>query len=127
MAGLLHQRGHQLEPTGPVGRVDLDVPDDDHVAVAHGCLPPFFRPDRPRYLIGYCTAAPIGAGGRFGSRLTEYLRVITDLWTNRSTTFHGKHLDFEAAVVGPKPVQRPHPPILIGGTGYRLPGVGIGP
>ncbi|HVX21929.1 MAG TPA: LLM class F420-dependent oxidoreductase [Acidimicrobiales bacterium] len=51
-----------------------------------------------------------------GPRVTEYLQAIKALWTTETTTFHGRFLDFEQAVVGPKPVQRPHPPILVGGN-----------
>ena len=53
--------------------------------------------------------------GRFG----EAVRVIKRLWTQERTTFNGKYYTLTDAVAEPKPVQRPHPPIWIGGAGPR--------
>ncbi|MCL1871646.1 MAG: LLM class F420-dependent oxidoreductase [Promicromonosporaceae bacterium] len=52
-------------------------------------------------------------------RLEEALAVITSLWTSPFTTFDGVHYQLDAAVAEPKPVQKPHPPIWIGGSGRR--------
>jgi probable F420-dependent oxidoreductase len=50
-------------------------------------------------------------------RLTdEYLAAMVELWTSDEPCFHGEYIDFEDIAFEPKPVQRPHPPIWIGGN-----------
>lgn len=53
------------------------------------------------------------------TRFEEGVEVIVDLLTDETTTFHGEFYDFEEAWCEPKGPQRPHPPIVIGGTGER--------
>jgi F420-dependent oxidoreductase-like protein len=60
-----------------------------------------------------------GTAGDRADRLEEALPIIRSLWTQPSTTFAGKHYTLQDAVAEPKPVQSPHPPIWIGGTGKR--------
>jgi len=50
-------------------------------------------------------------------RFDEALEVIVGLLTNETTTFAGQHYQLTEARSEPKAVQRPHPPIVIGGTG----------
>jgi F420-dependent oxidoreductase-like protein len=50
-------------------------------------------------------------------RLGEALEVITRLWREDRVTFDGKFYDIADAAFVPKPVQKPHPPIVIGGKG----------
>jgi F420-dependent oxidoreductase-like protein len=50
-------------------------------------------------------------------RFDEALEVITSLLTNTVSTFEGQHYQLRDARCEPKPVQRPHPPICIGGSG----------
>jgi len=45
----------------------------------------------------------------------EYLDVMKELWTTEITEYHGEYIDFPPLVCAPKPVQRPHPPIFVGG------------
>jgi len=48
--------------------------------------------------------------------LAEACTVIRRLWTDTEPfDFHGSYLDLTGALCNPKPIQRPHPPILIGG------------
>jgi len=42
------------------------------------------------------------------------------MWLEKRATFHGKYFHVEDAILEPKPVQKPHPPIMIGGTGEQL-------
>ncbi len=49
----------------------------------------------------------------------EGCEVIIALLTNTTTTFEGKYVQLKDARCEPKPVQRPHPPICIGGGGER--------
>lgn len=57
-------------------------------------------------------------GERF-DRFDEALEVITGLLSQTTTTFAGKHYRLVEARCEPKPVQRPHPPICIGGGGEK--------
>ena len=52
--------------------------------------------------------------------LDESLSCIGSLWTNERTNFEGKHYQFRDAILWPKPLQKPHPPILLGGGGNGL-------
>jgi F420-dependent oxidoreductase-like protein len=52
-------------------------------------------------------------------RLDEGVEVVARLLRDETTTFAGKHYTLTDARCSPKPIQRPHPPITIGGTGER--------
>jgi probable F420-dependent oxidoreductase len=47
----------------------------------------------------------------------ERVEAMKAIWTEREASFHGEFVDFDRIWVEPKPVQRPHPPILVGGLG----------
>ena len=49
--------------------------------------------------------------------LEEAVQIIKALWTEGEASFQGKYYSLEGAVQEPKPLQKPHPPILIGGHG----------
>jgi probable F420-dependent oxidoreductase len=50
-------------------------------------------------------------------RLTdEYILAMKELWTRAEPAFQGRYIRFDNIVFEPKPVQKPHPPILIGGN-----------
>ena len=51
--------------------------------------------------------------------LDEHLAATKLLWTERNTTFSGQYVSMKDAAHEPKPVQKPHPPILIGGSSDR--------
>lgn len=50
-----------------------------------------------------------------GTLLDERIEAIKALWTTEPAEYHGKYVDFDASYSRPKPVQKPHPPIFIGG------------
>ncbi len=50
-----------------------------------------------------------------GRRTTEMLEAITALWTGDDVSYEGQYYRFRNLTIEPKPVQRPHPPIWIGG------------
>ena len=50
-----------------------------------------------------------------GAATDEYLRAFIELWTSDSPSFEGKFVQFSDLIFLPKPVQKPHPPIWIGG------------
>jgi F420-dependent oxidoreductase-like protein len=53
-------------------------------------------------------------------QLEEALQICTAMWREERTTFHGRHYRVENAWCNPKPVQRPYPPIMIGGSGEKV-------
>ncbi len=54
------------------------------------------------------------------ARMEEALAVIKLLWEGGPASFSGAHYQLREALCQPLPVQRPHPPITIGGGGERL-------
>ena len=53
-------------------------------------------------------------------RLAEAVTLIKRLWQEDVVTHTGKHYHTHALSLEPKPLQRPHPPIMIGGSGKRI-------
>jgi probable F420-dependent oxidoreductase len=49
--------------------------------------------------------------------LRERVEAMKAIWTSDEASYHGEHVDFERIWSWPKPVQRPHPPVLVGGSG----------
>jgi F420-dependent oxidoreductase-like protein len=62
---------------------------------------------------------PYGPPGERLDRLTEACQVLKLLWTEPAATFKGEHYELDAALANPKPLQRPYPPIWMGGSGER--------
>jgi F420-dependent oxidoreductase-like protein len=57
-------------------------------------------------------------GERLG-RLEEACQVLLSLWTEHKVTFDGKYYQLHEAPLYPKPIQKPHPELLIGGGGEK--------
>ncbi|HEX3980118.1 MAG TPA: TIGR03621 family F420-dependent LLM class oxidoreductase [Acidimicrobiales bacterium] len=57
------------------------------------------------------------------SRMAESLTVLKALWSTGEAAYQGEHYQVSGAVGIPTPVQRPHPPIIIGGGGQRVLGI----
>jgi F420-dependent oxidoreductase-like protein len=53
-------------------------------------------------------------------QMEEAVRLILAMWTEKRTTFHGRYYQAVDAILEPKPVQRPHPPVMIAGGGEQL-------
>ncbi|MFS2294058.1 putative F420-dependent oxidoreductase [Actinomadura hallensis] len=49
--------------------------------------------------------------------LRERVLAVKELWTKDEAEFHGEFVDFDPVYLYPKPVQDPHPPVMIGGAG----------
>lgn len=65
-----------------------------------------------------------GTDPRTRGRLTdERLHAIRALWTEEEASYHGEFVDFDPVYSWPKPVQRPHPPIYVGGGPGAFPRV----
>ncbi len=54
------------------------------------------------------------------AQLAEAIQIIRRMWTEEKTTFNGKHYTVTNAINYPKPVQKPHPPVWVGGWGEKL-------
>ncbi len=54
------------------------------------------------------------------ARLEESVRIVKRLFAEEAVTFSGAHYSIANLQGSPRPVQRPHPPILIGGGGKRI-------
>ena len=53
-------------------------------------------------------------------RMKEAVEIIKKLWTEQEASYEGKYYRIKDAVCEPKPLQKPHPPITIGGSGEKL-------
>ena len=49
--------------------------------------------------------------------MRERIEAMKVIWTHDEASFHGEFVDFERIWSWPKPAQRPHPPVLVGGNG----------
>jgi F420-dependent oxidoreductase-like protein len=52
-------------------------------------------------------------------RLEEALQIFLQMWSGEDKPYQGKHYTLERTLNSPAPLTRPHPPILIGGSGER--------
>ncbi|HET8758705.1 MAG TPA: LLM class F420-dependent oxidoreductase [Solirubrobacteraceae bacterium] len=56
---------------------------------------------------------------RFGL-MRERVEAIKAIWTQEEPEYHGSYVDFDPIWSFPKPVQQPHPPVIVGGTGEKV-------
>ena len=54
------------------------------------------------------------------AQMEEAIQVVLKMWSEPRATFHGQYFHIDEAVLEPKPVQQPHPPVMIGGSGEQL-------
>ena len=52
--------------------------------------------------------------------MAERIKAMQEIWANDEAEFHGTFVDFDPIWQWPKPVQQPHPPILVGGGGAKV-------
>jgi len=84
-----------------------------HGRLALGIGAGWFERDHTAYGFAFGTAH------ERARKLAEALEVINKLWTDDHPSFHGKYYSLDHAPFAPKNVQKPHPPIIIGGQGER--------
>ncbi|MEA2727817.1 MAG: hypothetical protein QOF70_2292 [Acetobacteraceae bacterium] len=53
-------------------------------------------------------------------QMEEAVRLVLAMWSEKRTTFNGRYFHTEDAILEPKPLQKPHPPIMIAGGGEQL-------
>ena len=56
---------------------------------------------------------------RFGI-MRERIEAMKAIWTQDEAEYHGEHVDFGPLWSWPKPAQKPHPPVLVGGLGEKV-------
>jgi F420-dependent oxidoreductase-like protein len=101
---------------GPLAVSVAQVDEMSNGRVDFGLGTGWFEPEHVAYAIPFPPLAE-----RF-ARLTEQLEIITGLWTSpvgEKFDYAGAHYAINESPALPKPVQRPHPPIVIGGLGAK--------
>jgi len=53
-------------------------------------------------------------------QLHDAIKLIKAMWTQEEPTYHGRYFSIDKAYNQPRPVQKPHPPIMVGGAGKKL-------
>jgi len=53
-------------------------------------------------------------------RLEEAIQIVKKVWMEDRATFKGRYYEINELICNPKPVQKPHPPILVGGGGEKM-------
>lgn len=53
-------------------------------------------------------------------RLEEAIQIIKRMWVQEEASFKGKYYKIDRAVCNPKPIQKPYPPIIVGGSGEKF-------
>jgi probable F420-dependent oxidoreductase len=54
------------------------------------------------------------------SIMRERVEAMKAIWTQDEASYHGEHVSFDRIWSFPKPVQRPHPPVVVGGNGAKV-------
>ena len=54
------------------------------------------------------------------TRMRESVEAMKAIWTEDEAEYHGKIVDFDPVWCWPKPAQKPHPPVLVGGLGEKV-------
>ena len=98
------------------------VPQRDPIVTAK-CISSLDRLSNGRFLFGIGGGWNVDEmenhGARYETRfqlMRERILAMKALWTQEEAAFHGKMVNFDPVWFYPKPAQRPHPPILLGGS-----------
>ncbi|MET0835974.1 MAG: LLM class F420-dependent oxidoreductase [Thermoleophilaceae bacterium] len=54
------------------------------------------------------------------SVMRERIEAMKAIWTQEEAEYHGEHVDFDPIWCWPKPLQEPHPPLVVGGRGEKV-------
>ena len=98
------------------------VPQRDTIVTAK-CVASLDRLSNGRFLFGIGGGWNVDEmenhGVRYETRfklMGEMILAMKALWTQEEAAFHGEMVNFDSAWLYPKPVQKPHPPIFLGGS-----------
>src|SRR5215469_16431761 len=98
------------------------VPQRDTIVTAK-CVASLDRLSNGRFLFGIGGGWNVDEMGNHGVRyetrfklMRERILAMKALWTQEEAAFHGSMVSFDPVWLYPKPTQRPHPPILLGGS-----------
>ena len=72
--------------------------------------------------VGWCKEEVLACGYSWedrGERCDEFLELMRRLWTEPVASYDGKHFQLEPCRMDPKPLQKPHIPIIVGGHSQR--------
>jgi probable F420-dependent oxidoreductase len=103
------------------------IPERDPIVTAK-CVASLDRLSAGRFIFGIGGGWNVeemeNHGARYDTRfklMRERILAMKALWTQEEASFHGEFVNFDPVWSWPKPVQRPHPPILLGGeSDYTL-------
>lgn len=88
----------------------IDVLSEGRLILGVGVGAPKDRNNRDFEVLG------VPRKGRYG-RTTDYVRAMQAIWTQERSSYTGEYVSFPEEEFYPKPVQKPHPPIWMGGSG----------
>lgn len=74
-----------------------------------------YRPEYRQYGFEFVEKASVRL-----AQMKEALQLMIAMWTQPRATFRGHYFQVEEAILEPKPLQKPYPPIMIGGTGPKI-------
>lgn len=89
---------------------NIDVLSEGRLILGVGVGAPKDRNNRDFEVLG------VPRKGRY-ARTTEYVHAMQEIWTKERSSFEGEYISFPEEEFYPKPVQQPHPPIWMGGSG----------
>ena len=69
-----------------------------------------------RFLFGRRRRLEPGRNGTRFKRVRESIEAMKEIWTKEKAEYHGEFVNFDPMIARPKPVQKPHPPIHVGGA-----------
>jgi len=109
--------GNSYRPPAMIAKITSTIDNVSNGRLEVGIGAGWFEPEYNAYGYAYPKASM-----RI-DQLKEAVQIIKLMWTQESPSFEGKYYKISEAICSPRPVQKPRPPITIGGEGERILGV----